>query len=51
LEEVDRDARNKTKRLAYRQDLYGQMNYEQRRKQEVQLNIYKIEKKTKLKFY
>jgi hypothetical protein len=42
LEEADREARNRTKRLAYRQDLFGQMNYEQRKKQEVQLNIHKI---------
>ncbi len=36
LEEADRDARNRAKRLAYRQDLFGQMNYEQRKKQEVE---------------
>ena len=44
LEEAERDARNRAKRLAYRQDLFGQMNYEQRRKQEVQLDIHKIKK-------
>ncbi len=49
LEEADRAARNRAKRLAYRQDLYGQMNYEQRKKQEVQSNIHKII--NKLKFY
>lgn len=40
LEEADRDARNRAKRLAYRQDLFGQINYEQRKKQEVELNIH-----------
>ena len=44
LEEADREARDRTKRLAYRQDLYGQMNYEQRKKQEVQSDIYTIKK-------
>ena len=34
-EEADRDARNRAKRLNYRQDLFGQMHYEQRKKQEV----------------
>jgi hypothetical protein len=42
LEEADREARNRGKRLAYRQDLFGQMNYEQRKKQEVQLDIHKM---------
>ncbi|CAF0904892.1 unnamed protein product [Rotaria sp. Silwood1] len=39
LEEADREARHKTKQLAYRQDLIGQMNYEQRKKQEEEYEI------------
>ncbi|CAF1125905.1 unnamed protein product [Rotaria sordida] len=39
LEEADREARNRTKRLAYKQDLIGQMNYEQRKKQEEEYEI------------
>lgn len=38
LEDVERGARTRAKQLNYRQDLYGQMNYEQRRKQEVIVN-------------
>ncbi|CAF3992046.1 unnamed protein product [Adineta steineri] len=34
LEDAEREAQNRTKRLAYRQTLLGQMNYEQRKKQE-----------------
>jgi len=37
-EDVEREARIRAKRLAYRQDLFGQINYEQRRKQEVRSN-------------
>jgi hypothetical protein len=41
LEDAEREARNRTKRLTYRQDLFGQMNYEQRKKQEVMSDIHK----------
>ncbi|CAF1674896.1 unnamed protein product [Rotaria magnacalcarata] len=39
LEDADREARNRTKRLAYRSDLMGQMSYEQRKKQEEEYEI------------
>ncbi|CAF2438660.1 unnamed protein product [Rotaria sp. Silwood2] len=39
LEEADREARNKAKQLVYRQTLIGQMNYEQRKKQEEEYEI------------
>ena len=43
LEGADQEARHKAKQLAYRRDLIGQMNYEQRKKQEVQSDIYQTE--------
>ena len=42
-EGADQEARHKAKQLAYRRDLIGQMNYEQRKKQEVQSDIYQTE--------
>ena len=36
LEDAQHEARDRTKRIAYRSDLMGQMSYEQRKKQEVQ---------------
>lgn len=35
VEDAERETRNKAKQFAYRKDLFGQMSYEQRKKQEV----------------
>ena len=38
-EDAEREARNRSKRMTYRQDLQGQMDYEQRKKKEVDNEI------------
>lgn len=39
-DEAEREARNRNKRMTYRQDLLGQMDYEQRKKKEVNKDIH-----------